>query len=364
VDESKSLPLRNLSLGEDGVDDMCDLDHLHEPAILLNLKKRHAHGNPYTYTGSTCIAVNPYKWLDLYTEDIRAQYLVKPREVSVNQAARCPASRRGPLTPPALPRPRGLPLALRPAQSLPPHAYATSARAFIEMHMQKQNQSVLVSGESGAGKTETVKILMNHLASISAEHQRNLAADLYEGVDRSGQDAVIQKVLQSNPILESFGNAKTVRNNNSSRFGKFVELYFDDASALVGAHCHTYLLEKSRVVGQGGGERAYHSFYQVRVRPQHNTATAHWQPLPGNRSLPPLGGGVPACTAQQEQPLALAAAARCCLATGNRWPMAAANATLPSAAPAAPATARFRFSRQAPPSGAAGRACRGTRRPS
>ncbi|GLD95201.1 hypothetical protein PINS_up003843 [Pythium insidiosum] len=111
------------------------------------------------------------------------------------------------------------------------------------------DQSILVSGESGAGKTETVKIMMNHLASISG------------GGDRG--TLVIDQVLKTNPLLESFGNAKTKRNDNSSRFGKFAQLQFDHAGSLVGARCETYLLEKSRVVGQALGERNYHVFYQI-----------------------------------------------------------------------------------------------------
>ena len=116
------------------------------------------------------------------------------------------------------------------------------------------DQSILVSGESGAGKTETVKILMAHLASI--------------GGVKAAESPTIRKVVECNPLLESFGNAKTVRNDNSSRFGKFTQLQFDldgGLTRLVGSRCETYLLEKSRVVGQSPGERNYHVFLQARA---------------------------------------------------------------------------------------------------
>jgi myosin-5 len=140
------------------------------------------------------------------------------------------------------------------------------------MHLHGIDQSILVSGESGAGKTETVKILMNHIASIAEQHTQDRLTS--EVMDRGLGDTTarqlgeamnqtITKVLQSNPLLESFGNAKTLRNDNSSRFGKFVQLQFNQTSILVGAHAFTYLLEKSRVTNQEEGERNYHVLYQV-----------------------------------------------------------------------------------------------------
>ncbi|KAH9149706.1 hypothetical protein AeRB84_007294, partial [Aphanomyces euteiches] len=196
-----------------GVEDMCTLNHLHEPAVLKNLQLRHARFVPYTYTGQICIAVNPYKWLDLYRKELYPEYLNQPRN------------------------------------ELPPHPFALSSSAYIDMNKNGIEQSILVSGESGAGKTETVKIMMNHLASISG------------GGDHGS--LVIDQVLKSNPLLEAFGNAKTKRNDNSSRFGKFAQLQFNAEGLLVGARCETYLLEKSRVVGQAHGERNYHIFHQV-----------------------------------------------------------------------------------------------------
>lgn len=208
----QAMPMCN-SFDAKGVDDMCTLNHLHEPAVLRNLELRFKQTMPYTYTGQICIAVNPYQWLDLYGTHLYQQYLTCPRD------------------------------------SLPPHPFALSAASYLDMKRSQVDQSILVSGESGAGKTETVKIMMNHLASVSGGGER--------GTD------VIDKVLKSNPLLESFGNAKTKRNDNSSRFGKFAQLQFDSFGSLVGARCETYLLEKSRVVGQATGERNYHIFYQV-----------------------------------------------------------------------------------------------------
>ncbi|RQM28181.1 hypothetical protein B5M09_002631 [Aphanomyces astaci] len=209
---SNAMPICN-TFDKLGVEDMCTLNHLHEPAVLKNLQLRHAQFVPYTYTGQICIAVNPYKWLDLYSKDLYFDYLNLPRN------------------------------------DLAPHPFALSSSAYIDMNKLGIEQSILVSGESGAGKTETVKIMMNHLASIS-------------GGGTHGS-LVIDQVLKSNPLLEAFGNAKTKRNDNSSRFGKFAQLQFNAEGLLVGARCETYLLEKSRVVGQAVGERNYHIFYQV-----------------------------------------------------------------------------------------------------
>ncbi|KDO26626.1 hypothetical protein SPRG_20562 [Saprolegnia parasitica CBS 223.65] len=207
-----AMPICN-SFEKLGVDDMCTLNHLHEPAVLKNLQLRHAQSIPYTYTGQICIAVNPYKWLDLYSEGLYPKYLEQPKT------------------------------------SLPPHPFALSSHAYLDMRKHRIEQSILVSGESGAGKTETVKIMMHHLASVSGGGEKG--------------STVIDQVLKSNPLLEAFGNAKTKRNDNSSRFGKFAQLQFDASGYLIGARCETYLLEKSRVVGQTQGERNYHIFYQV-----------------------------------------------------------------------------------------------------
>ena len=229
----EALPLQNDDAGAEGVQDMARLNYLHEAALLYNLRTRHANDLPYTFTGDIVLAVNPDQWLrHLYTED---------EQIAYSKAAR---------------------------HERPPHVYATSAAAFRGMTGEDRaggpiDQSVLVSGESGAGKTETVKILMGHLATVA-------------GAGTSGGGgSTIRKIIESNPLLESFGNAKTVRNDNSSRFGKFTQLQFNSegaSSSLVGSHCRTYLLEKTRVIGQSEGERNYHIFYQLLAAPEETKA--------------------------------------------------------------------------------------------
>ncbi|RHY06913.1 hypothetical protein DYB25_001752 [Aphanomyces astaci] len=211
-DNVETLPFQNENVGDEGIEDMITLNYLHEAAILYNVKTRFLKELPYTYTGDICIAVNPYKRLhDLYAEHQHIRYLNFPRE------------------------------------ELPPHVYATSVASYENMKTASRNQSILVSGESGAGKTETTKILMNHLATIAG------------GMN----DGTIKKIIEVSPLLEYFGNAKTVRNDNSSRFGKFTQLQFDRVGTLVGAKCKTYLLEKTRVISHEHPERNYHIFYQV-----------------------------------------------------------------------------------------------------
>ncbi|OWZ10411.1 Myosin [Phytophthora megakarya] len=225
IDKSSML-LQNALTSEDGTADMVSLNYLHEPAILFNLKHRFLRQIPYTYTGAICIAVNPYSWLDIYTKELQEQYLERDRS------------------------------------ELPPHVYATSAGAFQHMRVFGEDQSILVSGESGAGKTETTKILMSHLASAGSHSTSDAQAK---------EASIIERVLDANPLMESFGNAKTSRNDNSSRFGKFSELQFDTLGQLIGARSRTYLLEKSRVSLQGLGERNYHIFYQLLAAPEDVT---------------------------------------------------------------------------------------------
>jgi myosin-5 len=206
-----SLPLQNIDFEDTGVDDMVSLPYLHEASILDNLRRRFLQSIPYTYTGEICIAVNPYKWLDIYTDSLRNLHLTKQKH------------------------------------ELSPHVYSTSSAAYRGLRDSGIDQSILVSGESGAGKTETVKILMDFIAGMSMKKG----------------DLTIEKVLKASPLLESFGNAKTIRNDNSSRFGKFTQLNFDSYATLVGCKCVTYLLEKSRVVSQNEGDRNYHIMYQI-----------------------------------------------------------------------------------------------------
>ena len=224
-----ALPLQNVN--EYG--DMIDLPFLHEAGILYNLRRRLINDRPYTRTGDILIAVNPYDWLDnLFSRATQKRYTPDSTYDPASGMAR---------------------------KSLDPHVYEISALAV--RGLPTRNQSILVSGESGAGKTETVKICLDHIATLQADAS-------------SKRSRIVDRVVDSNPLLESFGNAKTVRNDNSSRFGKFIQLQFDcpddnhNSSQLVGSHMDVYLLEKSRVVQHAAGERNFHIFYQLLAAPE------------------------------------------------------------------------------------------------
>ncbi|XP_050209434.1 myosin-12 [Mercurialis annua] len=202
-----------------GVDDMTKLAYLHEPGVLHNLACRFSLNEIYTYTGNILIAVNPFQRLPhLYDVHMMEQY-------------------------------KGAPFG-----ELSPHLFAVADTCYRAMINEQESQSILVSGESGAGKTETTKMLMRYLAFMGG---------------RSGTEGrtVEQQVLESNPVLEAFGNAKTVKNNNSSRFGKFVEIQFDKHGKISGAAVRTYLLERSRVCQVSDPERNYHCFYMLCAAP-------------------------------------------------------------------------------------------------
>lgn len=205
---------------EVGVSDLTLLSKVSNEAINDNLKKRFEHGEIYTYIGHVLVSVNPFRDLGIYTDAVLDSY-------------------------------RG-----RNRLEVPPHVFAVAESAYYNMKAYHENQCVIISGESGAGKTEAAKRLMQYIASVSG-----------------GSDSSIQKtkdmVLATNPLLESFGNAKTLRNNNSSRFGKYLELEFNPQGEPVGAKITNYLLEKSRVVGQILNERNFHIFYQfTKAAPQ------------------------------------------------------------------------------------------------
>eukprot|EP01052_Picozoa_sp_SAG31_P032678 SAG31_NODE_3606_length_4071_cov_4.005035_3_plen_816_part_00 len=218
------FPREVLAPGE-GVDQLTGLSFLHEAAIIDNLRERFIghKGNKvvYTYCGQICIAVNPYLWLrELYTENVMSRYMGARLEDNA------------------------------------PHVYAVADAAYMAMRGKGgggvTNQSILVSGESGAGKTESVKIMMQYLAQLGGKSE---VLGKYSDV--------AEAVIQANPLLEAFGNAKTLLNNNSSRFGKFTKILFDEHGCIAGSRVDTYLLEKSRVVRQAEGERNYHIFYQI-----------------------------------------------------------------------------------------------------
>ncbi|XP_042054026.1 myosin-11-like [Salvia splendens] len=203
-----------------GVDDMTKLSYLHEPGVLANLRTRYELNEIYTYTGNILIAINPFQKLThLYNSHMMQQY-------------------------------KGAPLG-----DLSPHVFAIADVAYRDMINEGKSNSILVSGESGAGKTETTKMLMRYLAYLGGRA-------VTEG------RTVEQQVLESNPVLEAFGNAKTVRNNNSSRFGKFVEIQFDKHGRISGAAIRTYLLERSRVCQVSDPERNYHCFYLLCAAPK------------------------------------------------------------------------------------------------
>ncbi|XP_058786002.1 myosin-15-like isoform X1 [Vicia villosa] len=198
-----------------GVEDMTRLAYLNEPGVLYNIRRRYMLNDIYTYTGSILIAVNPFTKLPhLYNNHMMEQY-------------------------------KGAPFG-----ELSPHVFAVADASYRALMNEGHSQSILVSGESGAGKTETTKLIMQYLTFVGGR----AVCD-----DRS----VEQQVLESNPLLEAFGNARTVRNDNSSRFGKFVEIQFDSKGKISGAAIRTYLLERSRVVQTTDPERNYHCFYQL-----------------------------------------------------------------------------------------------------
>jgi len=234
--ELANAPLSDADIEEGADNDMISLQHLHEPAILHAVSERYFRGEIYTWTGPVLIAVNPFQRLPLYTTEILESYRQEGLLRSQN-------------------------LGDSNAKPLPPHVYSIADRSYRQMMAEeRKSQSVLISGESGAGKTETTKIVMLYLTTLGS----SLSEDAVEGGGEGGQKlSIMERVLQSNPILEAFGNAKTLRNDNSSRFGKFIELGFNRAGVLQGAKVQTYLLEKVRIGYHGSGERNYHIFYQL-----------------------------------------------------------------------------------------------------
>ncbi|XP_049449700.1 unconventional myosin-Va isoform X6 [Epinephelus fuscoguttatus] len=211
--KTKNLPyLRNpdILVGEN---DLTALSYLHEPAVLHNLKVRFIDSKLiYTYCGIVLVAINPYETLPIYGTDIINAYS---------------GQNMG---------------------DMDPHIFAVAEEAYKQMARDERNQSIIVSGESGAGKTVSAKYAMRYFATVSGS---------------TSEANVEQKVLASNPIMEAIGNAKTTRNDNSSRFGKYIEIGFDNRYRIIGANMRTYLLEKSRVVFQADEERNYHIFYQL-----------------------------------------------------------------------------------------------------
>ncbi|CAD5318997.1 unnamed protein product [Arabidopsis thaliana] len=240
---------KDMEVPPSGVDDMTTLAYLHEPGVLQNLKSRYYIDEIYTYTGNILIAVNPFKQLpNLYNDHMMAQYKgaalgeLSPHPFAVADAAyRC--------------LPFNFEVFLLFHSSLVDFCFDIFVFClYRQMINEGISQSILVSGESGAGKTETAKMLMKYLAKMG-------------GRAVSDRRTVEDQVLESNPVLEAFGNAKTVKNNNSSRFGKFVEIQFDQRGRISGAAIRTYLLERSRVCQVSDPERNYHCFYMLCAAP-------------------------------------------------------------------------------------------------
>uniref|UniRef100_A0A7N8YNT8 Myosin-7-like n=1 Tax=Mastacembelus armatus TaxID=205130 RepID=A0A7N8YNT8_9TELE len=209
----------------DKIEDMAMFTFLHEPAVLFNLKERYAAWMIYTYSGLFCVTVNPYKWLPVYNKEVVIAYRGKKRSEA------------------------------------PPHIFSISDNAYQYMLADRENQSILITGESGAGKTVNTKRVIQYFASIAA----------VPGAGKKDPAGTLEdQIIQANPALEAFGNAKTIRNDNSSRFGKFIRIHFDNRGKLASADIETYLLEKSRVTYQLKAERDYHIFYQIlsQVKPE------------------------------------------------------------------------------------------------
>ncbi|PNI58736.1 MYH2 isoform 4 [Pan troglodytes] len=207
----------------DKIEDMAMMTHLHEPAVLYNLKERYAAWMIYTYSGLFCVTVNPYKWLPVYKPEVVTAYRGKKR------------------------------------QEAPPHIFSISDNAYQFMLTDRENQSILITGESGAGKTVNTKRVIQYFATIAVTGEKKKE----EITSGKIQGTLEDQIISANPLLEAFGNAKTVRNDNSSRFGKFIRIHFGTTGKLASADIETYLLEKSRVVFQLKAERSYHIFYQI-----------------------------------------------------------------------------------------------------
>jgi len=209
---AKFPPIARLSQIRRLQDDLVQMDEVHAASVLHNLRERFLRDKIYSSIADILICINPFKRLPLYTPAIMAQY------------------------------------ATRGQTRLPPHPYLVADHAYRCVTLERKPASIIMSGDSGAGKTEATKQCLSFLA------------------DRAGSvTGVEQQVLAANPFLEAFGNAKTVRNRNSSRFGKYMEIDLDRVSGnIVGCKITNYLLEKSRICRAGDGERSFHIFYQAR----------------------------------------------------------------------------------------------------
>ncbi|KAL6728752.1 hypothetical protein Aduo_010491 [Ancylostoma duodenale] len=205
-------------------EDMSNLTFLNDASVLHNLRSRYSSMLIYTYSGLFCVVINPYKRLPIYTDSVAGMYMGKRRT------------------------------------EMPPHLFAVSDEAYRNMLINHENQSMLITGESGAGKTENTKKVIAYFAAVGASQQEQFGK---KEETTTKKVTLEDQIVQTNPVLEAFGNAKTVRNNNSSRFGKFIRIHFSNKGRVASCDIEHYLLEKSRVIRQAPGERCYHIFYQV-----------------------------------------------------------------------------------------------------
>ena len=207
-------------------DDLLDLPYLHDSTLLYHVRKRYYNNIIYTRIGPIVLALNPFDYnLPNYVDSQMPKYIEQGSSV------------------------------VSAKSELLPHAWSTAHYAYWMMRSFGKNQSCIVSGESGAGKTETAKIVMKYLGRVSTTE----ASDQ----DRAQAVSINEKIISTNPIMEAFGNAKTKRNDNSSRFGKFMKIQFNQKGVMIGGAIEVYLLEKSRIVQHSSNERSYHSFYQL-----------------------------------------------------------------------------------------------------
>jgi myosin heavy subunit len=222
VKEDTTIPVGSIEELENPPADLIKLQYVNRPGILHTLRSRFMHDLIYTSIGQILVALNPFKWIKgIYDTDVKEKYKTRVYNLSDN-----------------------------------PHIFAIAHDAYTDLNL-GQNQSMIISGESGAGKTEATKQCLNYLAFIAGS---------------SG--GIQEKILKASPILEAWGNAKTLRNNNSSRFGKYIEIWFDNSQTIVGSSNTTYILEKSRVVRQEENERNYHVFYQLLQGGSHEFLTS------------------------------------------------------------------------------------------
>ncbi|XP_018601742.2 myosin, heavy chain 7B, cardiac muscle, beta a [Scleropages formosus] len=209
----------------DMIEDMAMLTHLNEASVLYNLRRRYSNWMIYTYSGLFCVTVNPYKWLPVYTAPVVAAYKGKRRSEA------------------------------------PPHIYSIADNAYNDMLRNRENQSMLITGESGAGKTVNTKRVIQYFAIVAA--LGDASSKKAQGPATKTGGTLEDQIIEANPAMEAFGNAKTLRNDNSSRFGKFIRIHFGPTGKLASADIDIYLLEKSRVIFQQPGERSYHIYYQI-----------------------------------------------------------------------------------------------------